>query len=140
MGTKGLSFVLIFMGIASWVCGGASFYILVAFRFLKGVFAGIIIPFTISMIYYYIPKYKQVKYLGISNMTNAFGVTIGPSMAGFILQYGSWHALFLFNIPLIVLAFWLSYRALPKSAGNKATKRTDILGIGQICSVRDWCY
>lgn len=126
--------MLIFMGIASLGCAVAqSFYILVAFRFLKGVFAGIIIPFTISMIYYYIPKYKQVKYLGISNMTNAFGVTIGPSMAGFILQYGSWHALFLFNIPLIVLAFWLSYRALPKSAGNKATKRTDILGIGQIC-------
>lgn len=126
--------MLILMGAASIGCAlSQSFYSLVAFRFLKGVFAGIMVPFTISLIYYYIPKYKQVQYLGISNMTNAFGITIGPSMAGFILEYGSWHALFLFNIPLIALAFMLSWRAVPQSSGNKETKRVDIFGIAQVC-------
>lgn len=126
--------MLIMMGLASIGCALSwSFYSLVAFRFLKGIFSGIINPFTISMIYYYMPKNKQVKYLGISNMTNAFGVAVGPTLAGFILQYSSWHFLFLFNIPLVIVAYWLSSKALPNSKGNANIAKVDIMGILQVC-------
>ena len=122
------------MALASLGCALSwSFLSLVIFRFLTGMFAGIVIPFNISMIYYYIPKHKQIHFLGISNMTHAFGLAVGPSLAGFLLQYSSWHVLFLFNVPLVLLTIWLAGRILPAQNGFDDANKVDILGILQVC-------
>ena len=122
------------MALASIGCALSwNFWSLVVFRFLTGMFAGIVTPYNISMIYYYIPKHKQIHFLGISNMTHAFGLAVGPSFAGVLLQYSSWHVLFLFNVPLVLLTIWLAGRILPVQKGIEDANKVDFVGILQVC-------
>ena len=62
---------------------------LVFFRFLKGIAAGLVIPCTMAMIYRYIPKEMQASYLGTAVLYQSVGVAIGPSLAGLLLQVSS---------------------------------------------------
>lgn len=121
------------LGLCSLGCAcSVSFYMLVAFRFLKGVAGGIIIPSTMSMLYRYIPKRFQATYLGGIMMLQSVGMAMGPALAGILLQVSSWHVLFLFNIPLVLLILWAGGKSLPAEAGRQA-EQVDFLGVAQIC-------
>lgn len=120
------------MGICSVGCAMAnSFLVLVVFRFLKGIFAGLMIPYTMTLLYQYIPKDLQPRYLGLSVLFQSVGVAIGPTIAGLLLQIASWHVLFLLNVPLIALVIYLAGKSIP--ATQKDThEKVDIFGIMQI--------
>lgn len=120
---------LIAMGIASLACAFAfDLYSLIFFRMVKGAVSGVIIPCTMTLLYRNIPKEKQAHYLGITVMSHSFGLAFGPSMAGMLLQYVSWHILFLINIPLVALAVYLSWHSLPVRKGEKG-EPLDFTGI-----------
>ena len=108
-----------------------SFPMLVAFRFLKGVAAGIIVPSTMAMLYRYLPKHAQAGSLGTVALAQSVGGAIGPTLAGIVLQVSTWRILFLINVPLALISLVLLYGNVPKEVGNKEEK-FDFLGISQI--------
>ena len=121
------------LGICSLGCAcSMSFYMLVLFRFLKGVAGGIIVPSTMSMLYRYVPKHLQAGYLGNVMLLQSVGLAMGPALAGVLLQVSSWHVLFLFNVPLVALVLWAGARSIPAEAGCHAEK-VDFWGVLQIC-------
>lgn len=91
---------------------------LIFFRILKGMAAGFILPCTMTLIYRYIPKQKQAGFLGLSVTFSSLGVTIGPSISGFLLTFFNWHSLFLINLPLIAVAFLLAGSSIPEEVGR----------------------
>lgn len=120
------------MGVCSLGCAAAwNFYVLVGFRFLKGIAGGIIVPSTIAMLYQYVPKGKQASCLGTAMLFQSIGVTIGPTLAGILLEISSWHILFLFNIPFIIITLWAGYQSIPKEVGSKSEK-IDLIGMLQV--------
>ncbi len=120
---------LVIMGICAIGCVLANnIYTLIICRMVKGAAAGFITPCTLTLLYKYIPKQKQANYLGLSLMASSMGTTIGPSVAGFLLSAFNWHSLFLVNVPLIAIAFYLAHGAIPKEAVNK-NNRLDVKGI-----------
>lgn len=121
------------MGICSLGCAvSINFWMLVTFRFLKGIAGGIIIPTTMSLLYRYTPKAKQAEYLGNCMLFQSVGVLFGPTVAGFILQMSSWHILFMFNIPLSALVYWAAQKSIPSEAPNAQVEKIDFLGCGQV--------
>ncbi|KJS85281.1 MAG: hypothetical protein JM58_08870 [Peptococcaceae bacterium BICA1-8] len=107
------------MGFCSLACASAwGLYSLVFFRILKGAVSGVLIPCTMTLLYRHIPKEKQPHYLGITVMSHSLGVAIGPSIAGMLLEFASWHILFLINVPMVALALYLSWRSLPADVGQ----------------------
>jgi len=107
------------MGLSSLACAFAwDLYSLVFFRILKGAVSGVLIPCTMTLLYRHIPKEKQPYYLGITVMSHSLGVAIGPSIAGMLLEFASWHILFLINVPMVALALYLSWRSLPTDVGH----------------------
>ena len=125
-------FGLAAIGFSSLGCAcSPNFYILVLCRFIKGAAAGLIVPASMTMLYRYLPKEYQSHYLGQLVLFQSVGVAIGPSLAGFILQFSSWHMLFLINIPLIVIAYLLGRKYFVPEPGRVMGK-IDILGIIQI--------
>lgn len=125
-------FGIIALGVCSLGCAcSLNFYMLVVFRFLKGIAGGLTVPCTMSMLYRYIPKRLQATYLGNTVLFQSVGVAIGPTLAGFILQVSSWHVLFLFNIPLVLIALWAANRSVPIEAVDFAGK-FDYIGIFQV--------
>lgn len=120
------------MGLCSLGCACAwNFYALIAFRFLKGIAGGMIVPSTIAMLYRYMPKAKQATYLGTAMLFQSIGVTIGPTLAGILLEMSSWHVLFLFNVPLVALALWAGWQSIPTEEGTTRDK-VDIIGMLQV--------
>lgn len=120
---------LVVMGICAICCVFCNtIYTLIIFRMLKGIAAGFITPCTMTLLYMYIPREKQAGYLGLSVMANSLGPTIGPTIAGFLLSVFNWHSLFLVNVPLVAVAFFLAYGSVPK--GNvQDNGRLDFKGI-----------
>jgi len=117
------------MGTCSLACAFAwDLYSLIFFRIIKGAVSGMIIPCTLTLLYKHIPKEKQPHYLGISVMCHSFGLAIGPSIAGLLLEFVSWHFLFLVNVPLVTLALYLGWLSLP--AGDEHNREpVDFTGI-----------
>ena len=111
------------MGLSSLGCAcSANFAMLVGFRFLKGIAGGIVVPSTIAMLYRYIPKKQQAPYLGTAMMFQSVGV---------MLTFSSWHFLFLFNIPLVLLVLWIGMKSIPVEEGV-STEKFDFFGILQV--------
>ena len=108
-----------------------TFWMLVAFRFMKGVAAGIVVPSTMAMLYRYLPRHAQAGSLGTVALAQSVGGAIGPTLAGLVLQVSTWRILFLINVPLAFISLVLLYGNVPKEAGNKEEK-FDFLGISQI--------
>lgn len=120
------------MGLCSIGCAMASsFYLLVAFRFFKGMFAGLMVPCTMTLLYQYIPKDLQPRYLGLSVLFQSVGVAIGPTLAGFLLAVSTWHILFLLNVPLIMLVVYLAAKSIP-DVHQEHHEKVDIFGIAQV--------
>ena len=108
-----------------------TFMMLVAFRFLKGVFVGIIVPSTMAVLYRYLPRHAQAGALGTVALAQSVGGAIGPTLSGIVLQISTWRILFLINVPLALISLVLLYGNVPKEVGNKDEK-FDFLGISQI--------
>lgn len=120
---------LVVMGLSAAACAMANdIYTLIACRMIKGMAAGFITPCTMTLLYRYIPKNKQASYLGLSVMASSLGPAVGPSIAGLLLAVFNWHSLFLINVPLVLIAFYLGFKSIPKEEPNRAG-HLDLLGI-----------
>lgn len=123
---------VLLLGLCSLGCASSvNFFMLVICRFLKGVAGGILIPSSMSMLYRYIPKHQQAGYLGTIVLFQNMGFVLGPTLAGILLEVSSWHVLFLFNLPFVLLAFWTGRRSIPKEEGQQVN-RVDFAGVLQV--------
>ncbi|MDO4281717.1 MAG: MFS transporter [Peptococcaceae bacterium] len=121
------------IGLCSLGCAcSVNFFMLVAFRFLKGVCGGIVIPSTMAMLYRYIPKNKQSEYLGTSMLFQNLGVALGPTVSGLLLQVSSWHILFVFNIPLVAIILWAANKSIPAETMTEEVDKIDFFGSIQV--------
>lgn len=121
---------------------------LILFRLLQGVFCGLIMPATMTIIYQTIHPDRHALALSIWSMAAWMGPALGPTIAGFILQYLTWHWLFLINVPLALLSIVLILRLMPKQSSSSKVP-LDVSGVVLVlyCSfalllvfseVRDW--
>ena len=130
---KTFLFAVAMMCICSLGCAiSFNFWMLVFFRFAKGIAGGIIIPTIMALLYRYTPTNKQAKYLGYNMLFQSLGVALGPTIAGIILEVSTWHILFLFNVPLLIIIYWASGKSIPAEAENSDIERIDFLGCGQV--------
>lgn len=111
--------------------------LLIASRTLQGLAAGVIMPLTQTLPVMEARRRGVTKTAGIVasiNLPIALGPVLGPPVGGLILNFGSWHWLFLVNIPLGIVALFLAGRYI--SAGNRQAEgsaaRLDIAGLALI--------
>ena len=101
---------------------------LVAFRVIQAVGGGMMMPVSMAMIYYIVPRDKIGTALGIWGVSAMVAPTIGPTLGGYLVDNFSWQWIFTINIPIGVAGVFLSMAVLgetPKKTGLKA----DIPGI-----------
>ena len=90
------------------IFGGASLGVLlvdtpnqlIAVRALMGVGAALIMPATLSIISNTFPRAERAKAIGIWTATAALGIGLGPLVGGLLLEWFSWRAVFLVNVPV----------------------------------------
>ncbi|HET9237971.1 MAG TPA: MFS transporter [Oligoflexus sp.] len=109
-----LSGVLLFT-LASLLCGWApSLWILVAARAAQGLGAATMMALTLAMVGGTVSKEKTGSAMGLLGTMSALGTTLGPSLGGILITEFGWHTIFLINVPLGLLNFFLIMRYLPR--------------------------
>jgi MFS family permease len=56
------------------------------------------------------------------------GLTVGPSFGGWLASVAGWRTVFYINLPVGILAIWLSLRSIPNDKGYKTGERFDWMG------------
>ena len=99
---------------ASAVCGLApTVTVLVAARTVQAVGAAMLFANAPAILTHSFPPQQRGQALGLQAMMTYLGLTVGPSLGGWLTQTISWRAVFYINVPVGLLAFILSLVFLP---------------------------
>ncbi len=88
----------------------------IAIRALLGIGGAMIMPTTLSLIrVIFTDPRERATALSVWAAISGIGMVIGPLVGGFLLESFSWHAAFLINVPLMVIALIATLFLLPES-------------------------
>ncbi len=90
----------------------------VAARFLQGMGGSMMTPVARLVLVRATARNKLVEAMAWLTVPALVGPLVGPPLGGFITTYFSWHWIFLINLPIAVVGIALSYRFLPRIAGQ----------------------
>jgi MFS family permease len=80
-----------------------SFPWLVGSRVLLGIAVAPTLPAVMAMIAHLFSPEHRGRAIGFWALTNGAGHALGPPLSGFLVEYLSWRAVFLFSLPLCLL-------------------------------------
>ncbi|MGA2392909.1 MAG: DHA2 family efflux MFS transporter permease subunit [Candidatus Lustribacter sp.] len=100
--------------IASLLCGTAtSIWQLTFYRILQGFGGGALQPTAQAIIFETFPPGKRGMATAIFGLGAMVGPALGPLMGGYIIDNATWPLLFLVNIPIGIVAFFMTIAFIP---------------------------
>lgn len=115
---------------ASLMCGlSDSLWTLVFWRFVQGLGGGGLLSTAQTIIIGVFPPEKISTANAIFGMGIVMGPTFGPTIGGYITDHISWHWIFFVNIPIGIIATFLSWRFITDRIGAIKPPRIDWWGI-----------
>ncbi|QGG54959.1 DHA2 family efflux MFS transporter permease subunit [Paenibacillus sp. B01] len=107
-----LSVVLFTLGSALCAMAGSAEQ-LIAFRVLQGLGGGMVAPIAMAFTYRIAPPGKVGAVMGMIGIPMLLAPALGPVVSGWLVEYVSWHWIFLINLPIGVIAVIVALRTLP---------------------------
>jgi EmrB/QacA subfamily drug resistance transporter len=101
---------------------------LILMRALQGLGAALIMPLSLSLISAAFPPEERGKAVGIWGAISVSGIALGPVVGGVLVEYASWHWVFLINVPIGIIAFLITSAVVSESKDESGTVATDIPG------------
>ena len=118
---------------ASVLCGVApTLWLLIAARALQGLGAAVMMALAMAFVSETVPKAKTGSAMGLLGTMSAIGTALGPSLGGVLISGLSWRAIFLVNVPLGILTYFLAYRTLPADRRGPKTERAAFDTVGTL--------
>ncbi|MHA7963110.1 MDR family MFS transporter [Paenibacillus sp. CAU 1782] len=122
-----ISIVLFTLG--SLLCGIAgSIEQLIIFRILQGLGGGMVAPIAMAFTYRLSPPGKQGAVMGMIGIPMLLAPALGPVVSGWLVEYASWHWIFLINLPIGIIAVIVGIRTLP-NLERQIVPSLDLLGM-----------
>lgn len=104
---------LIIFTISSAVCGAApTLGALIAARAVQGLGGALLMAVSPAMLTNAFPGSERGRALGLNAVIVALGVSVGPTLGGFITAYFSWRWIFYVNVPFGIIGLLLTLRVL----------------------------
>ena len=115
---------------ASAACGFAfSLTTLIAARFVQGVASAMMAGNSIALLTTIFPPRERGKALGIHTAAVYIGLSLGPSVGGFLVESLGWRSVFYVNLPIGAGVIALALTKVPRDAAQNKEERLDPLGI-----------
>ena len=101
--------------VASYGCGlSDNLWMLVAFRFLQGIGGGALLSTSQGLIYDAFPASQRAVASAIFGAGIVLGPTLGPTLGGYIIDNYHWSWMFYINVPIGLMAVFLSSTFIEK--------------------------
>lgn len=98
----------------SLMCGlSGSLAVLLAFRAVQGVGAGMVAASAVMLGVKFLPKERLGLAMTLVVLGSSVGMAIGPTLGALITEYASWHWIFFINVPVGALAIAMASRSVP---------------------------
>jgi len=124
-----LSAMTLFMVGSALSGASASMEALIAFRVVQGMGAGGIFVCVLSVIGELFPPREGARYYGMFGLIFAGASLAGPAIGGLLTDVLSWHWVFLVNLPLGAVVFFLLAKYLHLPPRQVRPSRLDYAGI-----------
>ncbi|WP_328392012.1 MDR family MFS transporter [Nocardia sp. NBC_00416] len=109
---------------ASW-----SIESLIAFRVIQGLGGGMLLPGGQTIITRAAGPQRLGRAMAILGVPMLLGPVFGPVIGGLLVEYTSWHWIFLVNVPVGILAVALAVWKLPAGGALPEFGRLDVRGL-----------
>jgi EmrB/QacA subfamily drug resistance transporter len=100
---------------------------LIVFRALQGLGGGMIQPIATALVFSMITPLERGRFMVLLGLPILLGPMLGPSLGGVLVDYVSWRAVFLINVPIGVINIVLSL-AMLRETPLKTETRFDARG------------
>ncbi|HTQ06971.1 MAG TPA: DHA2 family efflux MFS transporter permease subunit [Polyangiaceae bacterium] len=123
---------------ASALCGLAwNLPSLVVFRAIQGLGGGAIIPTAQSILFARYPRKEHGMAAALFGLGAITGPLLGPTIGGYLIQWASWHWIFMVNVPVGVVAVLMTLRFVKQpgfSAPTGDATKVDVFGIALLAA------
>jgi EmrB/QacA subfamily drug resistance transporter len=93
---------------------------LIACQAVMGIGAAFVMPTTLSLLTNIFPEHERAKAIAIWAGVSGIAVAAGPLAGGLLLDHFWWGSIFLFNVPMVVLAIVAGAFLVPTSRDEQA--------------------
>lgn len=110
----------------SWNAGS-----LITFRIIQGIFTGLVMPATMTIIFQTIPKEQQPFAVSIWGLSGMLAPAFGPTISGWLIEQFNWRWIFFMNVPIGIIAILFIIAMIPDIRLG-AAKQLDKLGLATV--------
>lgn len=110
----------ILFAVASLACALAPHVApLLGARFLQGVGSAMLMPNSLAILGETFTAEEKGRAVGIWAAASAIAGALGPVLGGWLVDLGSWRAIFLINLPIAAVVVVLALRYIPEGRGSR---------------------
>jgi EmrB/QacA subfamily drug resistance transporter len=103
-------------------------YWLIGFRALQGLGATMTQALGMAIITEVFPAKERGRALGLVGTIVSVGIAIGPPLGGLLIGLTGWRSIFLVNVPIGFITFFMVARFIPTSLSKNPNQKFDIAG------------
>ena len=102
---------------------------LIAFRVIQAVGAGTLAPLALAITAMIFPPKQRGLGLSLLAVVANTAAALGPLIGGLLVEYASWHWIFLINVPIGVFGVLWALRVMPETYDLSASRKVDLIGM-----------
>lgn len=126
--TTMLTAILIFL-VGSVLCAIApTMWFLIAARFIQGLGGGALIALAQTIVADVIPPIERMRYQAYFASVFVTSSVAGPVLGGFFAEHLHWSMIFWINLPIGVLAYWMTSDILRRLPRHERPHKLDVAG------------
>jgi EmrB/QacA subfamily drug resistance transporter len=120
---------LLLFGAGSLACGLApDMTVLILSRVLQGIGGGAVYSLSLAVITSSRPASELAKGVAAWAIAAGLAMSVAPLLGGALISAFDWRAVFLVNVPVVVVSLVLTNALLPESRDEEASRRVDLPG------------
>jgi EmrB/QacA subfamily drug resistance transporter len=102
--------------------------LLIGFRGLQAIGAAMLAANSAAILTKSFPSQQRGQALGLQATMTYLGLTVGPSLGGWLASLFGWRVVFYINVPVGLVFFWLGSRFIPGDAVHHQAEKFDYSG------------
>ncbi|WP_455920305.1 MDR family MFS transporter [Priestia megaterium] len=107
---------------------GLNFEMLMVARVLQAIGLGLLMPLIFNTVLFMYPQEKRGAAMGTVGLVYMFAPALGPTVAGVIIEYLSWHFIFWISLPFLIIGFLIGLKYV-ENVTDVTKMRIDALSV-----------